>query len=72
MKYAVVVERSDRNYAAWVPDLPVAWPRDGLATPSSGAFAAPFAFTSRGFAPPGCRSRIRPIHLPWPTLRRRT
>lgn len=22
MKYAVVVERSDRNYAAWVPDLP--------------------------------------------------
>lgn len=53
MRYAVVIERAENNYAAYVPDLPgcVATGKtmQEIKTESLGSYSIPFTWYARGW-----------------------
>ena len=48
MRYAVVIEKANGNYSAYIPDLPVASQLAKRSRPSNGISEARSVFISRG------------------------
>ena len=65
MRYAIVIEKADGNYSAYVQDLPGCVATGATVAEVEGGSARPSSFTSRACEKTDCRSRYRPAE--WTT-----
>src|ERR1700686_4420562 len=59
MRYAIVIEKAEGNYSAYVPDLPGCVATGPTVEAVEGTSATPSAFTSPGCGKTACRYRLQ-------------